>query len=175
MGRGRKRHRRKTGVAAEVVADRPAQINASLERIQAAIEEWKQEAATAELVPIAPQDVETLWPLAFDLIASELPETDWTEEQLKFACMNGAALLWLVCDQTDDAIAALVTVLTDQHRCLVAICSGRNLWDYLPARKQLYDWAKEQGMKEVTYYGRPALAKLMPECRKVGVILRKEL
>jgi len=165
MGRGRKRHRRhNAGLAAETVVE-ASPIPSPLPPVT----------PVADLLAVAAEDVEQFWPLAIDLIASELPNTDWTEDQLKYACMTGAATLWLVCDQNDDALAAMVTLLTDRQRCLVAICSGKNLWDYLPAREQLYAWAKDQGMKEVTYYGRPALAKLMPECKRAGVILRKEL
>lgn len=172
MGRGRKRHRRhNTGLAAEITSVLPEPPLAVLRAEPKA----QVEMARADLLAVDPQDVETFWPLASDLIASELPNTDWTDGQLKYACMTGAATLWLVCDQNDDALAAMVTLLTDRQRCLVAICSGKNLWDYLPAREQLYAWAKDQGMKEVTYYGRPALAKLMPECKRAGVILRKEL
>lgn len=163
MGRGRKRHRR---AKPEPQATGPVSVGT---------EEQKPIASIAELVAVVPEDVAELWPLAESLIASELPNTDWTSEQLMYACINGVGSLWLVCNERDEAIAALVTILTDRQRCLVAICSGNNIWEYLDARHQLYDWAASMGMKEVTYYGRPALAKLMPECKKAGVILRKEL
>jgi hypothetical protein len=128
-----------------------------------------------ELVQIDPVDVDVMWPLAYDLIESELPKTDWTPDQLQQACAHGHATLWMVCDEHDEALAAMVTILTARERCLVAICSGRNLFDFVDARHQLYGWAKSVGMKEVTFYGREALAKLMPECKRAGVILRKEL
>jgi hypothetical protein len=180
MGRGRKRHRRaadsqlKTGQSG--VEKQPSRLPHKQEIVGAA-----PTAATIpppkklELVPIAPVDVDVMWPLAYDLIESELPKTDWTPDQLQQACAHGHATLWMVCDENDEALAAMVTILTARERCLVAICSGRNLFDFVDARHQLYGWAKSVGMKEVTFYGRDALAKLMPECKRAGVILRKEL
>jgi hypothetical protein len=172
MGRGRKRHRRH-----KPEGQAPAAVDASLASITEKIAEWRTEPAgqRPELVAVAPEDVEEIWPLAESLLAHELPSTDWTSEQLLVACLNGVATLWMVCDQDDNAHAAMVTILTPKQRCLVAICCGNNLWNYLEARHQLYDWAREQGMKEVTFYGRDALVKLMPECKRAGVILRKEL
>jgi hypothetical protein len=173
MGRGRKRHRRHSTEAKsleapqfqhQVIPDKKKDVVPEIEL-----------PVTTELVQVLPEDVEEIWPLAESLLAHELPSTDWTSEQLLIACLNGVATLWMVCDQDDNAQAAMVTILTPQQRCLVAICCGNNLWNYLEARHQLYDWAKEQGMKEVTFYGRDALVKLMPECKRAGVILRKEL
>jgi hypothetical protein len=176
MGRGRKRHRRHS--AAPVVDEDLARRIAS-QSPEFPVAEGPQLPPNGappppELVYVDPQDVAEIWPLAESLFASELEQTDWTSEQLIFACSNAMANLWMICEG-DDAIAALVTVPTPKQRCMVAVCSGNNLWEYLPVRHQLYAWAKEQGMKEVVFYGRPALAKLMPECKRGGVILRKEL
>ncbi len=170
MGKGRRRNRsRKIGTeTAVVVSQTPTILD----------DHWHTVPASPpppDLVQVMQEDVAELWPLAEELLASEIPETDWTAEQLCQACAHGVANLWLVCDQTDTAIAAMVTILTPAQRCLVAICSGKNLWDFVETRHQLYAWAKDQGMKEVTFYGRPALAKLMPECKRAGIILRKEL
>ena len=159
MGRGRKRHRRKsaepvvTPVAAPLVSARPV----------------------AELIPVLPEDVEVMWPLAVYLLEPELPNLDSTPEQLAELCAAGGAILWLVCGEGDDVHAAMITVQTPHLKCIVIACCGNNLWDYLEARHQLYAWAKGEGMKEVVFYGRDALVKLMPECKRAGVILRKEL
>lgn len=126
------------------------------------------------LFMVAPYEVNEIWPLAESLLEPELPQIDLTSEQLRDGCARGQMTLWLICDDEDKAVAALVTGLTPAGRCHVLICCGDSLWDYLGCRDQLYAWAKEQGMKEVVFYGRPALAKLMPECKR-GVILRKEL
>jgi hypothetical protein len=145
MGRGRKRHRRRKTIS------------------------------RSDLVQIPPEHVETLWPVAEPLLRPELPNIDMTADHLREACATGTANLWLICDEKDNAIAAMVTMLSIHGRCLVSICCGTNLWDYLEARHQLYDWARGEGMKEVVFYGRDALVKLMPECKRAGVILRKEL
>ena len=128
-----------------------------------------------ELVQIPPQHVAEVWPLAEALLAPELPNLDSTPEQLGAACEMGGAVLWMIMDHDDKAHAALVTVNTPHGKCIVIACCGENLLDYLDTREQLYGWAKEQGMNEVVFYGRDALAKLMPECKRKGVILRKEL
>jgi hypothetical protein len=159
MGRGRKRHRRTKPLPHVEIAE--------------PVEAPSPPPPKAELVPIAPEDVADIWPLAESLLAAEIPNQDMTPEQMRRACMNGTAQLWIVCGEEPQA--ALVTILADTGRCIVAICCGNNLWDYLEARHQLYDWAKAQGMKEVVYYGRDALVRLMPECKRAGVILRKEL
>jgi hypothetical protein len=159
MGRGRKRHRRKA-----VAILPPVEIAEPVDL---------PEPPKSELVPIASADVEEIWPLAESLLAPELPNQDMTSEQLRDSCMYGGAQLWIVCGQEPQA--AMVTIQAATGRCIVAICCGNNLWDYLEARHQLYEWAKEQGMREVVFYGRDALAKLMPECKRGGVILRKEL
>jgi hypothetical protein len=186
MGRGRKRLRRKPTITAAdwnaehvvpAVGQPPAAVDASVAKAILTFGEWRPDIKDykVDLVQVPPEDVEEIWPLAESLLAHELPSTDWTAEQLLIACLNGVATLWMVCDQDDNAQAAMVTILTPKQRCLVAICCGNNLWNYLEARHQLYDWAREQGMKEVTFYGRDALVKLMPECKRAGVILRKEL
>ena len=128
----------------------------------------------AELLPVPADHVAELWPLAEELLKPELPNIDMTADELKAACENEAAQLWAMLAR-DKMIGAMVTINTSSDRCLVAICCGKKLWDYLPLRNDLYAWAKEQGMKEVRFYGRKALTRLMPECRPVGVILSKEL
>jgi hypothetical protein len=128
----------------------------------------------AELIPVPADHVAELWPIAEPLLAPELPNIDMTAEALRQACENDAAQLWAMLKR-DRIIGAMVTILTPVDRCLVAICCGKRLWDYLPLRNDLYAWAKEQGMKEVRFYGRKALTRLMPECKPVGVILSKEL
>lgn len=173
MGKGRKRHRRtNSGVEngtsrlphkQEIVGSSPT---------TATIPEPHE---ATDLVPIPPQEVAAMWPLAEDLLAPELPQTDWTPEGLRHMCLMGEAQLWMIVNESDEAVAAMVTLETPKQRLLVAICSGPNLWKYLDARHQLYALAKDHGLKEVTFYGRPALAKLMPECKRAGVILRKEL
>ena len=159
MGRGRKRHRRKSTPLPEVTIAEPIDIPPP----------------ASELMQIPSEEVAAMWPLAVSLLAPELPNVDMTPEQLRDACIDKRALLWIVCGGNDEAQAAMVTINAPTGRCIVAICCGNNLWDYLGARHQLYAWAKGEGMKEVVFYGRDALAKLMPECRRVGVILRKEL
>lgn len=145
MGRGRKRYRR------------------------------QKTTAKPELFQVPSDTVVSVWPLVEPLIAKELEQTDWASEDLRAMCANGSALLWLVFNEKDEAIMAMVTMLTIRQRCIVCICSGKNLWDYLELRHAVYDYAKDQGMKEVVFYGRKALARLMPECKEAGVILRKEL
>ena len=161
MGRGRKRHRRNSPKG-------PGLAHGSQPVVSSA-------PVGSELVPIPPEEVDGIGPLAESLLAPEIPNQDMTPEQMRGACASGQATLWMVCDSQDNAQAALVTIQAETGRCIVAICCGNNLWDYLEARHQLYAWAKDIGMKEVVYYGRDALVKLMPECKRAGVILRKEL
>ena len=131
--------------------------------------------APSELVPIPPQEVDGVWPLAEQILLPELPRCEMTADQFAEACKGGAAQLWFICDQQGNAQGALITMCSAMGRCVVAVCCGPNLWDYLDARHQLYQWAKGIGMREVVFYGRDALVKLMPECKRGGVILRKEL
>jgi hypothetical protein len=166
MGRGRKRHRRKPGPGVALEApgapDAPRRVR-------------QNTADIPELVSIAIEDLPAIWPLAMELLAPEMEASDWTPEGLAYVCQSGQGQLWMVCDSDDNAIAALVTTRSEYGRCHVAICCGPNLWDFVEVRHQLFAWAKDQGMKQVQFYGREALQKLMPECKRVGVILRKEL
>jgi hypothetical protein len=178
MGRGRKRHRRPSAEAKALQTFKPQVVPDKKKDVAPEITfgEFRPDVAPEpELVQVMPGDVAEIWPLASALLAPEMSNIDWTEDQLRDACAEGQATLWMICDQDDNAIAAMVTILTPHQRCIVSICCGTSLWDYLEARHQLYEWAKEQGMKEVVFYGRPALAKLMPECKNAGVILRKGL
>lgn len=174
MGRGRKRRQRPPREA-------PLEQNGELVITKVTVEDENQfvvekPAVRAELMQVPPEDVEEVWPLAEELLRPEFPNVDWSPEEMRHACQSGFATLWMICDENDNALAAMVTVLTPYSgRCTVSICCGDNLWNYLGARTQLYEWAKEQGMREVTFYGRDALVKLMPECKRGGVILRKEL
>lgn len=92
-------------------------------------------------------------------------------------CLQERATLWLFVD-AEGPSAALVTRIIEYEggRSLeIQLCGGGALWRNLPLLGELEDYARAAGCAFAQVCGRPGWERALPEYRRTGVQLLKEL
>lgn len=133
---------------------------------------------TVDILPVSPQHVRNVWPLAEKYVTDALAFGAGCFEASDICdlCEKGSMQLWLG-TKGDDVLAAVVTEITDYPRkrvVSVPFIGGRSMRSWF--RKMLYEieaWSKEMGCVAMQGGARRGWGKLA-KMKETGVVLFKD-
>jgi hypothetical protein len=102
----------------------------------------------------------------------------FTADDVWTALENRSAQLWLVWNETADAVCVTQLEPTSKGKhCCIWIMVGREMVSWLPLIAQLEQWAKREGCNMMRHEARPGWAKMLKRegYHMPHVILEKEL
>jgi hypothetical protein len=134
--------------------------------------------AECKLICINPDLADKAWPYVGGLIQSAMIKTGLGDfAAVQHDVMNGGALLWIACDQTDIKAAAVtqIAVINGERNCTIVACAGHDGDGWLPLISGLEDYARNEECRAIRIFGRYGWARVFPTYKIIGYILEKGL
>jgi hypothetical protein len=128
---------------------------------------------SVDLLCVNPADVQTVWPLARDMICTAIERTKLSDfADIEKDVLSGDQLLWLA---ISDRIEAAATTHLSRNVCTLTACSGHQRERWLPLFAQIEKYAKDEGCKTMRIYGRRGWERVLDGYKSEHVILEKSL
>jgi hypothetical protein len=103
----------------------------------------------------------------------------WTADFLRSQAESDKMQLWLVLEDRQNIMAALVTdtnpYANGLKTCMVVVVVGSNPRSWIPLRHVLEDWAKRSGCAWIEAIGRVGWKRIMPDWTPSAVFFEKAL
>lgn len=134
--------------------------------------------SSAELLCVAPADIEKWWPHVDGLLRKAIERTGLSDfEDITSALFTGAHLLWIA--RIGDGIAAVATTQlvksSTGNACIIVACSGENSGEWLHLISGLENYAKDEGCSVMRIYGRKGWMRALDGYKANYVVLEKAL
>lgn len=98
--------------------------------------------------------------------------------QVEREAREGGSLLWMAWDGTE-ALAAAITKLTVDRsgfkECTIVACGGKRMPEWIEHINGLERFARAEGCRRVSIYGRPGWKRVLSNYRISKVILEKDI
>lgn len=112
-------------------------------------------------VPI--DNLEQLWPMAEPHIKKALKKSDgtYTIEEVKYGCLSGEYILWLV----KSGKAAIILMVSEYHKrkqCDILMLGGDDMDSWLVELDEIEGWAQKVGCDRMILTGRKGWEKMLP-------------
>jgi hypothetical protein len=141
------------------------------------------------LICIDPARAAEIWPHVRALIAQAMARGGVSDfSAVEARVLDGRALLWIAWERTGEGagsaagagrvLAAAVTelaVVNGRKLCVIAACGGSDRRRWLPALREIEDFARAEGCAAMLVMGRRGWKRALRHYRERGIILEKEL
>ncbi len=125
-----------------------------------------------ELVQIPADKVLEAWPLCDAFIKKACKRSDLVPGELLAECIAGTTQLWFA---WSGVLEASAITRIDKTRCILIVCGGKNMDNWLGLLDGIEQWAAKNGCKSLRIYGRKGWARKLTDYRITRFILDKEL
>lgn len=131
------------------------------------------------LIAVDPNRVTEIWHAARPMIEKAYKDSD---QDVPVTILHdlrcGKRLLWLAVDGEETIIAAMLTQLFTMNSgkmLKMQECGGKRMREWKHLRKRVEDYAKAEGCTRVLVEGREGWERIMPDYKRVAVVLEKRL
>lgn len=132
-----------------------------------------------QLIAVDPARVKEIWPAARPLIERAYKDGDQNvPPEILHDLTKGRRLLWLAVDGEEKIIAAMLTQLFNMvsgKMLKMQECGGERMRDWKHLRKRVEDYARAEGCTRVLCEGREGWERIMPDYKRVAIVLEKVL
>ena len=123
-------------------------------------------------VPV--ENLEQLWPMAEPHIKKAVEKSDgtYTAEEVKYGCLSGEYILWLV----RSGKAAIILMVSEYHngkQCDILMLGGDDMNEWLDELEEIEGWAKRAGCDRMILTGRKGWQKMLPGYKTKTVTMVK--
>ena len=129
---------------------------------------------------VHPNHVASMWPLARDFIAAAMRlgyDQFYDETDIRRACIDGTAQLWLACakDRVEAAVVSRIVTYPKRKVCQVPLIGGRRMRQWFPAMQAMIEtYARQNGCTHMEGAGRLGWCRAAGY-ENIGPVLMKEL
>ena len=131
-----------------------------------------------DAVCVPPDQTALAWPFIEKYVKAAIAETSMVDiDMLRRKLATGEYLLWLACEGRE-VLAAAVTSLEKANGvkfATIIICGGHSMERWVSLIGRLEAWARVEGARHISIWGRRGWLRVLDGYRDKAVILEKEL
>lgn len=131
------------------------------------------------LTGIQINELAAIWPTIYGLVsdACEYNNGRYIAEDYYYDLAQGQKQLWLI--NNESSLKAIViteiAIFPQMKCCVIDICTGDTLAEWIGLLSIIEDWAKTQDCKQMFFHARPGFERKLNNYKKTHVILEKNL